>query len=71
MPEMHFVDSSNVESIGFDPDTCELHVSFLGNGRTYVYFNVEQWVFDEFMQSDSKGIFLNQRIKNIYECAPL
>ena len=32
MPEMHYVDSSNVESIGYDPDTRELHVQFLKSG---------------------------------------
>ena len=71
MPEMHFVDSSNVESIGYDADTQELHVSFVNTGRTYVYYGVDQWVFDEFMQSDSKGSYLNNSIKGNYDYAPL
>ena len=33
MPEMHFVDSSNVEAIGYDPDTRELYVQFIKSGN--------------------------------------
>ena len=68
MPEMHFVASSNVEAIGYDSDTLELHVQFLNSG-IYVYYNVEEWVFDEFMQADSKGTYLNTNIKPSYQCA--
>ena len=71
MPEMHFVDSSNVESIGYDPDARELHVSFANTGRTYVYYDVDEWVFDEFMQADSKGSYLNNTIKGNHDYAPL
>ncbi len=71
MPEMHFVQSSSIEAIGYDPDSQELHVRFLKAGETYVYSNVESWIFDEFMKADSKGVFLNQRIKNIYPWSKL
>jgi hypothetical protein len=66
MPEMHFVDSSNIEAIGFDPDTQELHVRFLKSGETYVYYGVDEWVFQEFMQADSKGVYLNTNVKEKY-----
>lgn len=71
MPDMHFVDSSHVESIGYDAETCELYVSFANTGRTYVYYNVEAWVFDEFMRADSKGLYLNHSIKGKYDYAPI
>lgn len=71
MPEMHFVISSNIEAIGYDPDTMELHACFLKSGETYVYYNVEPWVFDEFMQADSKGTSLNRQIKGRYEYGKL
>ena len=45
-PEMHYVDSSNVEAVGYDPTTQELVVQFLTSG-TYVYFDVEEWIFNE------------------------
>ena len=65
MPEMHFVDSSNVEAIGYDPDTRELYVQFIKSGN-YVYVDVEEWVYDEFLQAESKGQYLNQNIKGVY-----
>lgn len=67
MPEMHYVDSSNIEAIGYDTATQELHVRFLKSGETYVYYSVEEWVFNEIMQADSKGIYLNDNIKGRYE----
>ncbi len=71
MPEMHFVDSSNVEAIGYDSATQELHVRFLRSGETYVYYAVEEWVFQEFMQADSKGTYLNTNIKDRYQFGKL
>ena len=71
MPEMQFVDSSNVEAIGYDPDAQEIHVRFFKSGETYVYYGVEEWVFQEFMQADSKGIYLNTNIKGRYQYGKL
>jgi len=71
MPEMHFVDSSNVEAIGYDAATQELHVRFLKSGETYVYYGVEVWVFQELMQADSKGTYLNTNIKRRYQYGKL
>ena len=36
MPEMIYVDSSNIEAIGYDDDAQELHVRFL-SGTSYIY----------------------------------
>jgi hypothetical protein len=71
MPEMIFVDSSNIEAIGYDVVTLELHVKFLKTGETYVYYSVEEFLFQEFLQSDSKGIFLNTRVKPNYQYGKL
>lgn len=71
MPDMEFVDSSNIEAIGFDPDSQELHVRFLKSGETYVYYGVEEWVFQEFLQADSKGTYLNANIKYRYQYGKL
>jgi hypothetical protein len=71
MPEMIFVDSSNIEAIGYESSTMELHVRFSKSGKTYVYYSVEEHVHSEFMQSDSKGSFLNSRIKHNYQFAEL
>ena len=67
MTDMQFVDSSNIEAIGYDPEARELHVRFLKSGDTYVYSDVNPVVFDELMQAESKGSYLNRRIKGNYQ----
>lgn len=67
MPEMQFVDSQNVEAIGYEAEAQELHVRFRQSGETYVYYAVEEWVFQELMQADSKGRYLNANIKPRYQ----
>ena len=54
-------DRITYEAIGYDPDAQELHVRFVKSGETYVYYGVEEWVFQEFMQADSKGTYPNTR----------
>jgi hypothetical protein len=71
MPEMIFVDSSNVEAIGYESTTRELHVRFSKSGETYVYYEVEEWVFEDFKRADSKGTFLNTSIKSRYNFGKL
>lgn len=71
MPDMQYVDSTNIEAIGYDASSQELHVRFLKSGDTYVYYAVDEWVFVEFMQSDSKGKYLNANIKPNYQCGKL
>lgn len=68
---MIFVTSSNIEAIGYDTVSLELHVRFLKSGETYVYYAVEEWRHQELMQVDSKGIYLNTNIKPNYQCAKL
>jgi hypothetical protein len=63
---MVWVDSSNIEAIGYDGDNLELWVQFL-NGRTYVYDSVPAHVFDELMASPSKGSYFNRIIKPGYQ----
>ena len=71
MPDMQYVDSSNIEAIGYDAASQELHVRFLKSGETYVYYAVDEWVFVELMQSDSKGKYLNANIKPNYQAGKL
>lgn len=71
MPEMTFVDSKGVEAIGYDAERMELHVRYAKSGETYVYYGVEEWVFREFMEADSKGTYLNTQIKGRFEFGKL
>ena len=66
MPEMHYVDSSNVEAIGYDASSRELYVAFIADG-TYVYSDVDEWVYQEFMGAETKGGYLNTNIKGRYD----
>lgn len=71
MPEMNYIDSSNIEAVGYDAGKMELHVRFSKSGETYVYYAVEEWRFQELMQADSKGKYLNSNIKPYYQYAKL
>jgi len=66
MPEMLYVDSSNVEAIGYDDATQELHVRFV-SGTSYIYRDVPRQLFDDLMQAPSKGSFLNRQLKGVYQ----
>ena len=66
MPSMRKVESRSIESIGYDPPPQELYVRFLDSDPTYIYSAVEQTLFDELMQAESKGAFINRRIKPNY-----
>jgi len=65
MPEMTAVDSSNLESVGYDEANRELYVRFLDN-QTYVYSEVPPQLYEELLQAPSKGSFLNRAIKGAY-----
>lgn len=67
MPDMIFVESSNVEQIGYDEISSELHVIFKESGGHYVYLNVPQHVYEDFKNATSIGSFLNREIKKTYQ----
>jgi hypothetical protein len=60
--DLIYVDSSNVDQIGFDEYAGEVHAIFKG-GRHYIYSGVSQEVWEQFRDSPSKGTFLNQEFK--------
>jgi len=70
MIEMQYVDSSNVEAIGYDPAASEVHVRFL-TGDTYVYHGVPEDIYNELLAAPSKGSYLNRIIKGTYDYTKL
>jgi hypothetical protein len=68
-PTMEFVDSSNIEAIGYQPEQRELWVRFL-SGQTYVYADVSAITHEEIMRADSKGSYLNREVKPNYSYRP-
>lgn len=55
------VDSSNINSIGYDENSSILEIEF--KNSLYQYFDVPAYVYDELMSSDSKGKYLNVNVK--------
>ena len=57
-----YVESSNLESVGYDPCERVLEVKFK-NGVVYQYFDVPRMTFRALMAAKSKGSHLHRYIK--------
>jgi hypothetical protein len=64
-PQMEWVDSSNIEQIGYDEDNRDLWIRFK-SGDTYIYSDVPSATYEDIMRADSKGSYLNREIKPNY-----
>lgn len=68
--ERALVDSSNVASIGYDPETRTMEVEFKGRnnepGAIYHYFEVPQEIYEQVLGASSVGQAMNQLVKPIY-----
>lgn len=60
--DLIYVDSSNVDQIGYDEDTSEAHVIFK-SGRHYIYSDVTTEVWERFRDAPSKGTFVHEEFK--------
>ncbi len=63
--ERQYVDSSNIKSIGYDPNTSTLEIEF-NSGAIWQYFDVPESKWYAFESSGSKGSFFPREIKNQY-----
>lgn len=59
------VASSNIVSMGYDPDTETLEIEF-SSSAIYQYYNVGAALYEQLAQAGSKGQFLNVYIRNDY-----
>jgi hypothetical protein len=59
------VTSSNVVSVGYDPDSMTLEVEFK-DGPVYQYFDVPEAVYQELMRASSVGQFMHANIRYNY-----
>ena len=60
------VNSSAIESVGFNPETGDLQVTFIqrsGNRATYTYPDHTQATFDAFVAAPSAGRFFHANIR--------
>lgn len=60
--EMILVNSSNVESIGYDADSATLRIVYV-KGGIYEYQGVPMEEYEGLMNAASKGEYVNQIIK--------
>ena len=60
------VQSSNIDSVGYDPEKKILELRFKGGGL-YAYKGVPQTEHDGLMTSDSIGSYFHANIKNAYK----
>ncbi len=63
--DRHYVDSSMISSIGFDPQTSTLEIEFK-SGVIWDYPGFPEYLWYEFESSESKGKFFHQNIKEQY-----
>lgn len=63
--EMIVVQSSNIESVGYDKVDQEVYVRFL-NGSVYVYRGVPLHDFEGLRDAPSVGSYLHRNFKNVY-----
>lgn len=68
---MRPIDSTSIESLGYDEAANKLYVRFRETGDTYVYFLVPRRVHDELTSTVSPGRYLNTCIKAKYPFARL
>lgn len=68
-PAMRNVFSSHVDTIGYDEETGELHVTFSRTGKTAVYQNVPPRVAKDVLNAPSIGMALHTSIRGQYDFA--
>lgn len=66
MERIH-VTSSNLRSVGYDPETRVLEIEF-NSGDIYQYYNVPQKEYVGLMNAGSHGKYFQANIKNAYQC---
>lgn len=60
------VSSSNIASIGYDPNSSTLEIEFHAGG-IYQYFKVPANIHRDFMSASSHGTYFHEYIKDKYE----
>lgn len=58
------VNSTNIDSVGYNADTQTLTVKFKVSGQTYEYLNVPQTLYEGLLTAESKGKYINDNIRS-------
>ena len=59
------IDSTTIQSVGYDPETETLEIEFQ-NGRLYRYTGVPEAVYTGLMNAESPGKYFNGEIRDVY-----
>jgi hypothetical protein len=59
------VESRNLAAVGYSNETGTLTIQF-NNGRTYEYYGVPEYEYENLMNAGSKGQYANQNIYKAY-----
>lgn len=62
---MHYVNSSNLVSVGYNPESSILRIQF--KSGVYDYYNVPESTYLGLMNASSKGQYHHMYIKNSYD----
>jgi hypothetical protein len=60
------VESSALESVGYDPDKKILELEFMDNGGVWQYYQLPTTVYKKFRNSESLGRYFVKKIKGKY-----
>lgn len=66
--EMKLVESSNLHSVGYDPESNTLMVKFKADGPIFDYADVPAAEHEALMNARSKGKHFAVHIKGVYKC---
>ena len=61
---MPYVQSAAIQSLSYDEAAHDLRATFRDSGRTYVYHDVPQELYDALLFADSLGRFFNRHIRD-------
>lgn len=64
--ERQYVDSTMITSIGYDSATGTLEVEFKSNCQVWQYYDVPEYIWNEFESASSQGKYFNANIKGIF-----
>jgi hypothetical protein len=62
----HHVQSTALQSVGYDPDNKILELEFRENGAVWQYFKFPNSVYKRFINSESLGNYFVTKIKGKY-----
>lgn len=61
------VTSTNLASVGYKKREKTLEIRFKSNGSVYQYKDVPEDVYNNLMSAESKGQFLHNNIRGVYQ----